>query len=121
VKYREIMNKWKQDHLTGWRKEHEHNAELVVSRAVCNEVAEFIQHLRGHKGGAGLASKPDWYRGEEAKARGSTNPDKAYYIKPRKAEDYRVGASILWVRYRNDPPPMWNEVSDRENRQRLDL
>lgn len=112
AKYREIMNKWKQDHLTGWRKEHEHNAELVVSRAVCNEVAEFIQHLRGHKGGAGLASKPDWYRGEEAKAKVSTNPDKAYYIKPRKVEDYRVGASILWVRYRNDPPPMWNEVKD---------
>ncbi len=112
AKYREIMNKWKQDHLTGWRKEHEQNAEMVVSRAVCNEVAEFIQHLRGHVGGAGLASKPDWYRGEENKAKGSTNPDKAYYIKPRKAEDYRVGASILWVRYRNDPPPMWNEVKD---------
>jgi hypothetical protein len=111
-KYREVMNKWKQDHLVGWREEHERNATNVVSRAVCNEVAEHIQHLRGHKGGAGLASKPDWYRGEENKAKGSSNPDRAYLIKPRKLEEYRVGASILWVQYRSDNSKPWNLVQD---------
>jgi len=115
-KYREIMNKWKQDNLTGWRQEHERNIDLVVSRAVCNEVAEFVQHLRGHKGGAGLASKPDWYRGEEIKYNASPNKkpddDKPFFMKPRKVEDYHVGASILWVRYRNDPPNPWDEVKD---------
>ena len=116
AKYREIMNKWKQDHLTGWRQEHEHNVGVVVSRAVCNEVAEFIQHLRGHKGGAGLASKPDWYRGEENKYNSSPNKkpeeDHPYFLKPRKVEDYHVGASILWVQYRSDQSKPWNAVKD---------
>ena len=116
AKYREIMNKWKQDHLTGWRQEHEHNVGVVVSRAVCNEVAEFIQHLRGHKGGAGLASKPDWYRGEENKYNASPNKkpedDHPYFLKPRKVEDYHVGASILWVQYRSDQSKPWNAVKD---------
>jgi hypothetical protein len=116
AKYREIMNQWKKDHLTGWRQEHEHNVGVVVSRAVCNEVAEFIQHLRGHKGGAGLASKPDWYRGEENKYKASPNKkpddDQPYFRKPRKVEDYHVGASILWVQYRSDQSKPWNAVKD---------
>lgn len=112
AKYRGIMNEWKKNNLTGWREEHERNAQSMVSRAVCNEVAEYIQHLRGHKGGAGLASKPDWYRGEENKAKGSANPDKAFLIKPRRIADYQVGASILWLQYRSDGSKPWNLAQD---------
>ena len=49
AEFRVIMNKWKMDHLTGWREEHDRSNRLIVTRSVCNEVAEQIQHLRGHE------------------------------------------------------------------------
>ena len=118
TKYRDIMNKWKQDHLTGWREEHDRSNELIVSRAVCNEVAEHILHLRGHHGPSGLSSAQDWFvnaakKDEELlKKRGPGN-DVSYFIKPEESEDaqyYRPGAGILWLKYRNDQPPLWNVV-----------
>jgi hypothetical protein len=37
----------------------------------------------------------------------------SYFIKPGENEDvqyYRPGAGILWLKYRNDQPPLWNVV-----------
>jgi len=34
----------------------------------------------------------------------------SYFVKPKKIEDYRPGAAILWLKYRNDTPPQWNIV-----------
>ena len=115
AKYRDILNKWKQDHLTGWREEHDRSNELVVSRAVCNEVAEHILHLRGYKGPAGLSSAADWFMNaadkmKEKRAKHGAGSDAAYFVKPKKIEDYRPGTAILWLKYRNDPPPQWNVV-----------
>ena len=114
AKYREIMNDWKRKNLTGWREEHDRSNRLIVTRAVCNEVAEHIQHLRGHVGAAGLTQKPFWYKGAE---------DKFYELKPRPKgphayfvrakdrgegrHDFEVGASILWLRFVHDFPNEW--------------
>jgi len=105
-KYSQIMNKWKMDNLTGWRKEHERTGRLVVTRAVCNEVAEHIQHLRGYEGAAGLTAKPDWYMGEEAKYQEDITP-RAYFVKSKTDDDFKVGASILWLRFVQDYPNPW--------------
>jgi hypothetical protein len=115
AKYREVMNKWKQDHLTGWREEHDRSNDLIVSRAVCNEVAEHILHLRGYKGPAGLSSAADWFmkaadKDKGRRAKNALESDAAYFVKPKKVEDYRPGTAILWLKYRNDPPPQWNVV-----------
>ena len=117
-KYREMMNKWKQDHLTGWRQEHDRSNELIVSRAVCNEVAENILHLRGHHGPAGLSSAQDWFlnaakKDEKLLVQEGPANGAAYFVKPKMKEDvqyYRPGAGILWLKYRNDAPPLWNVV-----------
>lgn len=104
--YREVMIEWKRKHLTGWREEHDRSNRLIVSRAVCNEVAEHIQHLRGHTPPGGLTAKPDWYlKNEKAGAQDAT--DKPFFIKPKLAEHFKVGASILWLRWVKNYPNPW--------------
>jgi hypothetical protein len=87
--------------LTGWREEHDRSDELVVSRAVCNEVAEHIQHLRGLKPPGGLTAKPTWYQSTE-----KTNPN-SYFVKPVNEDDLKPGASILWLRFVRKEPNEW--------------
>jgi hypothetical protein len=101
--YRELMADWKRKHLTGWRAEHDRAIQLIVTRAVCNEVAEHIQHLRAHSPPGGLTAKPPWYLGRER----SAGQDGAFFRKPRVAEDFEVGASILWLRWVKDKPNPW--------------
>jgi len=112
--HREIINAWKPKYLTSWREEHERAHRLIVRSSVCNEVAEHIQHLRGHKGAPGLSGKPNWYRGEENKYKALPDPkptdDVPFFKWPRKIEDYRVGASILWLKYKNEPAFSWEAV-----------
>src|ERR1041385_3721305 len=104
--FRDIMNKWKQDNLTGWREEHELTDQLIVTRSVCNEVAEQIQHLRGYTPPGGLTPKAPWYIKNESenKIPGSPRP---YFVRPTSAKDYTVGASILWLRFINELPNAW--------------
>ena len=109
-KYREILNRWKEKNLTGWRQEHERSNQLVVTRAVCNEVAEHIQHLRGHKAAGGLAEKPFWYKDAETRFY-ETNPrppeQPAYFVRAKDRNDFEIGASILWLRFVHDVPNPW--------------
>jgi len=100
--FRQLLNDWKQKFVTGWREEHDRSDKLVVSRAVCNEVAEHIQHLRGHTPPGGLTPKPKWYQGNESK-----DPGKAYFVKPIDANDFKPGASILWLRFVRKEPNAW--------------
>jgi hypothetical protein len=104
--FREIMNKWKQDNLTGWREEHDRSNRLIVTRSVCNEVAEQIQHLRGWSPPGGLTAKAPWYmkNEKEAKIPGTPRP---YFVSPASVKDYNVGASILWLRFVNELPNPW--------------
>lgn len=102
--YRQIMDKWKQENLTGWREEHDRANRLIVTRAVCNEVAEHIQHLRGHSVPGGLTAKPEWYLRKE---RDPALAGRAYFVKPRTRENFKEGASILWLRYVDSEPNAW--------------
>lgn len=102
--YRQIMSKWKQENLTGWREEHDRANRLIVTRAVCNEVAEHIQHLRGHSVPGGLTAKPEWYLRKE---RDPALAGRAYFVKPRSRENFKVGASILWLRFVDSEPNAW--------------
>ena len=110
--YREVMIDWKRKHLTGWREEHDRSNRLSVSRAVCNEVAEHIQHLRGHTLPGGLTAKPDWYLGNE-RAGNHHETDKPFFIKPRLAEHFKIGASILWLRWVKNYPNPWRIAPPR--------
>ena len=105
--YREILDKWKREHITGWREEHDRANRLVVTRAVCNEVAEHIQHLRGHSPPGGLTAKPEWYIRQYKDPKRANRPDKPFFVKTRSAKDLRPGASIFWLRWVNKEPNMW--------------
>ncbi|HET9909734.1 MAG TPA: hypothetical protein VFQ23_24010 [Anaerolineales bacterium] len=117
--YLKIMEKWKKNKMTGWRKEHDRANRLVVTRAVCNEVAEHIQHLRGHEGAAGLAEKPNWYMGEESKYYESKERkpgSRPYFVKAKGRNDFEVGASILWLRFVHESPDQWRKAKALETR-----
>jgi DNA-binding CsgD family transcriptional regulator len=101
-RWRQIMDFWERKDITGWRKEHELTLQLVVTRAVCNEIAEHIQHLRGNKPGAGLTAKPAWYINAQRK-----DPARAYFKRPTSAADFKSGASILWLGWVDRMPNPW--------------
>jgi hypothetical protein len=99
---RQVLNEWKNKFVTGWREEHDRSDKLIVTRAVCNEVAEHIQHLRGHSPDGGLTAKPKWYQRLE-----NANPQAAYFVKPDDQADLKPGASILWLRFVHKEPNAW--------------
>jgi hypothetical protein len=103
---RAILDGWKNHDATAWRAEHGRSHELIVTRAVCNETAEHIQHLRGHHPPGGLTPKPKWYltNEKEQKIPGDPAP---YYVKASTAEEYTQGASILWLRFVDKKPNAW--------------
>ncbi len=111
--YRDIMIEWKRKHLTGWREEHDRSNRLIVSRSVCNEVAEQIQHLRGHTPPGGLTAKPDWYLRKEKGANQNDGSESAFFIKPKSPEHFKAGASILWLRWVKDRPNPWRIAHPR--------
>lgn len=107
--FREILNTWKAKNLTGWREAHDISSRLIVSRAVCNEVAEHIQHIRGLTPPGGLTAKPEWYRRKEKDALSANPPpaDRPIFLKPRAPADFREGASILWIQWVQKKPNIW--------------
>ncbi len=108
AEFRAIMNKWKEAHLTGWREEHDRSNQLIVTSSVCNEVAEQIQHLRGHSPSGGLTGIVDWYMRivNEGKVPGTPRPYFAF-VKEGVENQYREGANILWLRFVHEQPNPW--------------
>ncbi|MGE5252060.1 MAG: hypothetical protein ACM3QS_17785 [Bacteroidota bacterium] len=106
---RQVLAQWKMADITGWREEHDRTSQLIVSRAVCNEVAEHIQHLRGHSPDGGLTPKAPWYQKQEAENTLPGTP-RPYFRKPVTKDDYTVGASILWLRFWEKEPNPWQEA-----------
>ena len=97
-----IFSKWASDNIGMWRPEHGRSQELIVTRAVCNETAEHVQHIRGHLPSGGLTDNAARYVKLAAeKAAG------CYFIHPTGAENYTQGASIFWLRYVNSEPSQW--------------
>jgi hypothetical protein len=111
-RWREILDIWERQDVTGWRANHRNTLDLIVTRAVCNEIAEHIQHLRGVVPGAGLTAKPRFYYGKSVKTRNLLEGDtqKAYFKYPRKAQDFKTGASILWMGIVTTKPNPWQVV-----------
>jgi len=105
--YRDIMIDWKKKNLTGWREEHDRDNRLIVTRAVCNEVSEHIQHLRGHTPPGGLTSKPEWYLRNERHPDLVNGRPKPYFLKPDSRDDFTVGSTLLWLRWVNRLPNAW--------------
>jgi hypothetical protein len=108
-RWRSILDTWERKDITGWRQRHEKTLDLVVTRAVCNEIAEHIQHLRGLIPGAGLTAKPIWYI-NRMKADANLPPGslkKSYFKRATSETDFRNGASILWLGWTNVPPNPW--------------
>jgi hypothetical protein len=100
---RSLIDAWKNTDVTAWREEHARSQRLIVSRAVCNETAEHVQHLRGHNPPGGLTPKPNWYLGNEK----SQEFPNSYFIKATQADEYKQGASVLWLRFINSMPDPW--------------
>lgn len=115
AQFREVMNKWKQDNLTGWREEHGESHELIVTRSVCNEVAEQIQHLRGYLPPGGLTGKAPWYMKHEREGKIPGTP-RPYFKRPASVKDYTVGASILWLRFVHELPNPWRVARPLQTR-----
>jgi hypothetical protein len=97
-----LFSKWASDNIGMWRPEHGRTQEVIVTRAVCNETAEHIQHIRGHLPPGGLTDNAARY----VKAAAEKVPG-AYFIRPGGAENYTQGASIFWLRYVNSEPSQW--------------
>jgi hypothetical protein len=97
-----LFSKWASDNIGMWRPEHGRTQEVIVTRAVCNETAEHIQHIRGHLPPGGLTDNAARY----VKLAAEKAPG-AYFIKPASAEHYTQGASVYWLRYVNSEPSQW--------------
>jgi DNA-binding CsgD family transcriptional regulator len=101
-RWRSIMDAWERKDITAWRSQHERTLSLVVTRAVCNEVAEHIQHLRGLVPAGGLTAKPVWYLNQQ-----KAIPGKAYFKRPASITDLKPGASILFLGWVTTQPNAW--------------
>ena len=104
-----VLNTWEEKDITSWRKRHEQTLELVVTKSVCNEIAEQIQHLRGHAPYAGLTSKPKWYI---RLAADENTKDFSYLKQSPEKDDFRSGASILWLQWMAQRPSPWQVAND---------
>ena len=97
-----IFSKWASDNIGNWRPEHGRTHELIVTRAVCNETAEHVQHMRGHLPPGGLTDNAArYFKLFKAKTPG------VKFIRPTGAEHYIPGASIFWLRFVNNQPSQW--------------
>ena len=117
---RRLIDEWANYDATAWREEHGRTQELIVTRAVCNETAEHIQHLRGHLPPGGLTPKPKWYLTNESEKKVLGTPP-PYYVKANTAEQYTPGASVLWLRFVDKMPNPWQVAKPVETKDKVGL
>lgn len=117
---RAVLDAWENYDASAWREEHGRSHELIVSRAVCNETAEHVQHIRGHLPPGGLTPKPKWYSTNEAENKLTGNPP-PFYVKPTSEKDYLPGASILWLRFVDKEPNDWQIAKSVKTKSGADL
>ena len=91
-----------------------------MTRAVCNEIAEHIQHLRGRVPAGGLTARPLWYLIEQkaAKKKPPQPPTTDLpYLKPpgqQTKDDFKPGASILFLGWVYQMPSTWQITTPLE-------
>ena len=108
---------WYKKDITQWRAHHQATLDLIVNRAVCNEVSEHILHLRWLRPSGGLNSKVDWYRHRAKKTQelGADHPHKVIFKRATSVADFQPGASIFWLVWYPHPPNSANvayQISD---------
>ena len=105
-----LLSKWATDNTGMWRPEHGQSHELIVSRAVCNETAEHLQHIRGHLPPGGLTENAArYFKLFKAKTPGVN------FIRPTGGEHYVQGASIFWLRFVGGEPSPWQVAKGVED------
>jgi hypothetical protein len=97
-----LFSKWATDNTGMWRPEHGKSHEVIVTRAVCNETAEHVQHIRGHLPPGGLTDNAARYFKLFREKTPNVN-----FIRPTGAEHYVQGASIFWLRWVGGEPSQW--------------
>ena len=117
---RAIIDAWANYDATAWREEHGRTHELIVTRAVCNEAAEHIQHVRGHLPPGGLTARPKWYLNNESEKKITGTPA-PYYVRATSAEQFTPGASVLWLRFVNKQPDPWQIAKALETKDKVGL
>ncbi len=108
--YAKVIGDWANKHIGAWRDEHGRTQELIVSRAVCNETAEHIQHIRGHLPPGGLTDNIGRY----FKLFKEKTPN-IKFVRPTVASDFIQGASIFWLRFVNNEPSQWQVAKGLED------
>jgi|GEM_PF-1431011 len=99
--WRLVLASWEKTDVTAWRQKHHDSLDLVVTRSVCNELAEQIQNLRGLTPAAGLTARPIWYIRQQAQY------PTAYLVQAPDESDFVPGASILWLEWVDTQPNAW--------------
>ena len=102
-RWRDILYRWQTKDITAWRAKHASDLSLIVSRAVCNEISEHIQHLRSRVPYGGLTAKPPWYLKEK-----TADPQHVFLKVPSRREDFPSGASILFLGWVLSKPHAWS-------------
>lgn len=98
----QILKNWEPENtllfnnLTLWRFKHYESLALNVTSAVCNEVGEHIQHMRGLSTSPGLAMKPDWYNKQKTEG--------AFFKHQDREDDFLPGAAIFWLEWYDSTP-----------------
>lgn len=110
MQYSKVIGDWVNKHIGAWRDEHGRTHEVIVSRAVCNETAEHIQHIRGHLPPGGLTDNIGRY----FKLFKEKTPD-VKFVRPTVANDFIQGASIFWLRFVNNEPSQWQVAKGLED------
>lgn len=101
-RWRQLLSDWETKDITAWRAKNAQDLSLIVTRAVCNEISEHIQHGRGRTPPGGLTAKPLWYLANQ-----DILPGKAFFKQPTQASDFLPGASLLFLGWVNSKPHAW--------------
>jgi hypothetical protein len=104
--WRNTFTKWYKKDITQWRAHHQATLDLIVNRAVCNEVSEHILHMRWLRPSGGLNFKVDWYRHRAKKTEElpANHPRKVIFKRATSVADFQPGASIFWLGWYPQPP-----------------
>jgi hypothetical protein len=121
ARWRAILKGWPREG-TIWNEKHSKEYEIVATAVVCNQLAEHAQHLRGKQLTQGIPGAVEWYRERAAQsaAKGATGSDRAFFIRPTKAEDFVPGAGLFWAHFESkESKAKGNMAHEREGMQFL--
>jgi len=126
--WQSFLKKWYANDSTGWREEHRKTlSPNIVTTLVCDQLGSVIQHARGVSAPGGLRKNAMAYYEAASKVKTPsspastsvqtafpTGPSESFFKKPASIEDFPVGASIFWAKWKDKTPDISNIVSPME-------